>query len=103
MSAEPDHTLPGPAGLFFRTDQLSAAGWHQEHQARSRLERWCSNCGQSACYGFGETLKTEGVLSCADPECRAAAERAVAQRDCPSPPAKPINPNSEPDLFGESA
>jgi hypothetical protein len=85
-------TLPGPAGLFRFTDNLSSAGWQQEREARARLERWCANCGQPACYGYGETLRTPGVLSCADPECRAAAEAATA-------PEVP----KQPDLFGVAA
>lgn len=94
---------PGKAGLWFRTDHLSSAGWQQEHQARSRLERWCHSCGQSACFGFGETLKTDGVLSCADPDCQASAETKARERVCPSPPAKPSNAEATLDLFGAAA
>ncbi|WP_345820461.1 hypothetical protein ABC766_00200 [Methylobacterium fujisawaense] len=101
--SDADPTQPGPAGLFFRTDRLSASGWHQEHQARSRLERWCSECGQRACYGFGETLRSEGVLSCSGPDCMDAAEATARERDCPSPPAKPSDDTAAPDLFGAAA
>lgn len=114
MRPTPDPTLPGPAGLFFRTENLSPIGWHQEHQARSHLERWCHSCGQSACYGFGVSLKDDGVWSCADADCRRAAEAQVAQkqgqvaqddtqRRCPSPPAKPSNAEANLDLFGRAA
>jgi hypothetical protein len=71
-------TLPGPAGLFFRTGELSSAGWQLEHAARARLERWCAFCGQSACYGYGVTLASEGVWSCADADCQALAEARAA-------------------------
>lgn len=103
MSADLDATLPGKAGLFFDCSRLSPSGWHQEHQARSRLERWCAFCGQRSSYGFGETLSSEGVLSCSDPSCMAAAEAEIARRDCPSPPAKPSDDTAEPDLFGKAA
>ncbi len=98
-----DPTLPGKAGLYFRTENLSPIGWQQEHQARSRLERWCSECGQRACFGFGETLRTEGILSCSAPDCMDAAEATARERDCPSPPAKPSNAEATLDLFGAAA
>jgi hypothetical protein len=85
-------TLPGPAGLFRFTDNLSSAGWQQEREARARLERWCASCGQSACYGYGVTLASDGCWSCADPECRAAAEAATV-------PEAP----KQSDLFGRAA
>ncbi len=103
MSAETDHSYPGKAGLFFDCSRLSASGWHQEHQARSRLERWCASCGQRACYGFGVTLKDDGVWSCGDASCQASAEAEIAHRDCPSPPAKPSDDTAIPDLFGAAA
>jgi len=95
-----DPTQPGPAGLFFRTENLSSIGWQQEHAARARLERWCHFCGQRSCYGYGETLTTAGVLTCADPSCIASAEAEIARRDCPSPPAKPSDDTAA-DLFSE--
>lgn len=98
-------TVAGPAGLFFDCSRLTDSGWQQEQSARQSLERWCAYCGQSSCYGFGETLTTAGVLSCADPSCIASAEDEIARRDCPAPPAKPLSPASHkaPDLFGEAA
>lgn len=91
-----DMTRPGPAGLFYQTDNLTASGWQQEHRARARLERWCSQCGQRAVYGYGETLTTDGVLACADASCRAAAEAAAAERDA-------VKPVGDLDLFGAAA
>lgn len=101
--SDADPTKPGPAGLFRYRDDLSPAGWQQERQASARLERWCSVCGLSACYGFGETRKTVGILSCADPDCMAEAETKARERDGPSPPAKPSNAEATPDLFGAAA
>lgn len=100
-----EQTLAGKAGLFFQVDRLTDSGWQQEQSARQSLERWCAYCGQSSCYGFGETLTTAGILSCADPSCIASAEAEIARRDCPAPPAKPLTPASHkaPDLFGEAA
>jgi hypothetical protein len=103
MSRQFDPTVAGPAGLFFRTGNLSSVGWQQEHEARASLERWCAYCGQSSCYGFGETLTTAGVLSCADPSCIASAEAEIARRDCPAPPAKPSKADAALDLFGRAA
>lgn len=114
MTSTFDPTVPGPAGIFFDPKDLTPAGWQQEHEARARLERWCAYCGQSACYGFGVSLKDDGVWTCADPDCRRAAEAQVtqeqgqvaqngAQRHCPSLLAKPSDETIEPDLFGEAA
>lgn len=103
MAMEADHSYPGKAGLFFDCSRLTDAGWHQEHQARSRLERWCAFCGQSACYGFDVSLKDDGVWSCADAFCQSAAEAEIARRDCPSPPAKPSDDTATLDLFGRAA
>jgi hypothetical protein len=103
MTSETDHTLPGPAGLFFSCEALNEAGWQQEHEARARLERWCQFCGQSACYGYGETISSEGILTCSDASCRSSAEAEIARRNCPSPLAKPSDIPAEPDLFGEAA
>lgn len=101
--SDADPTLPGPAGLFRHADGLSSSGWQQEKAARARLERWCSGCGQSACYGFGVSLKDDGVWSCADPDCMAEAETKARERDCPPPPAKPSNAEATTDLFGKAA
>ena len=90
MSRQSDPTAAGPAGLFFRTDNLSSIGWQQENAARQSLERWCHACGLSGCYGFGVTLKDDGVWSCVDGDCRASAEAEIARRNCPAPPAKPL-------------
>ena len=98
-----EQTLAGKAGLFFQVDRLTDSGWQQEQSARQSLERWCAYCGQSSCYGFGETLTTAGVLSCADSSCIASAEAEIARRDCPAPPAKPSKADAAPDLFGEAA
>lgn len=103
MSDETDHTLPGFAGLYFQTDALTDAGWQQEHTARQSLERWCSQCGQSACYGFGVSLSEEGTWSCFDASCRASAEVESARRLCPSPLAKPSDETDTRDLFGGAA
>ena len=103
MSTETDHTQPGQAGLYFRTDDLTDGGWQQEHAARQSLEHWCHSCGLCACYGFGVTLKDEGVWACSDADCRASAEAEIARRDCPAPPAKPSKADAELDLFGEAA
>ncbi|MET3481572.1 hypothetical protein ABIC70_001079 [Methylobacterium sp. 1973] len=89
--------------MFFRTESLSPIGWQQEHAARARLERWCFGCGQSACYGFGVSLKDDGVWSCAEADCMAEAETKARERDCPSPPAKPSNAEDNLDLFGRAA
>jgi hypothetical protein len=96
-------TVAGKAGLFRDCSRLTDAGWQQEHAARQFLERWCHSCGLSACYGYGVTLKDDGVWSCADADCRASAEAEIARRDCPSPPAKPSKADAELDLFGEAA
>lgn len=98
-----EQTLAGKAGLFFQVDRLTDSGWQQEQSARQSLERWCAYCGQSSCYGFGETLTTAGILSCADPSCIASAEAEIARRDCPAPPAKPSKADAAPDLFGRAA
>jgi hypothetical protein len=94
--------LPGPAGLYFDGDRLTPAARQQDLIARQSLERWCAYCGQSSCYGFGETLTTAGILTCADPSCIASAEAEIARRDCPAPPAKPSKADAELDLFGRS-
>lgn len=96
-------TVAGPAGLFFDPSNLTDSGWQQEQSARQSLERWCAYCGQSSCYGFGETLTTAGILSCADPSCIASAEAEIARRDCPAPPAKLSKADAAPDLFGRAA
>jgi hypothetical protein len=85
-------TLPGPAGLFRSVANLSSVGWQQEREARARLERWCVGCGQTASFGYGVTLTSDGAWSCADPDCRAAAEAATA------PPVA-----DQSDLFGRAA
>lgn len=109
MSEHTDKSKPGPAGLYFSLRLLSRnahiAAIPSERTAREALERWCAYCGQSSCYGFGETLTTAGILSCADPSCIASAETEIARRDCPAPPAKPLTTASHkgPDLFGEAA
>jgi hypothetical protein len=103
MNSETDHTLPGPAGLFFSCEALNEAGWQQETAARTRLEHWCSQCGQTACYGYGVSMRDDGLWSCADASCRSAAEAEIARRNCPSPLAKPSDIPAEPDLFGEAA
>lgn len=103
MSAETDHTQPGKAGLYYRTEALTDGGWQQENAARASLERWCHSCGQSAGYGFGVTLKDDGLWSCADADCRASAEAEIARRDCPAPPAKPSKFDAPLDLFGDAA
>lgn len=100
---EADHSYPGKAGLFFDCSRLTASGGQQEHAARARLERWCSGCGQSACYGFGVSLKDDGVWSCAEADCMAEAETKARVRDCPSPPGKPSNAEATTDLFGAAA
>jgi hypothetical protein len=66
-------TLPGPAGLFRSVANLSSVGWQQEREARARLERWCVGCGQTASFGYGVTLTSDGAWSCADADCRALA------------------------------
>ncbi|TXN40063.1 hypothetical protein [Methylobacterium sp. WL7] len=108
-----EQTLAGKAGLFFRVDRLTDSGWQQEQSARQSLERWCAYCGQSSCYGFGETLTTAGVLTCSDPSCIASAEAEIASKDrvqsarevsSEAPPAKPHTPVTDTlDLFGEAA
>ena len=103
MADEFSQVMPGKAGLFFSCEELNEAGWLVEHEARQRLERWCAYCGQSSCYGFGETLTTAGILTCADPSCIASAEAEIARRDCPAPPAKPSKADAAPDLFGRAA
>ena len=103
MSEDLDTTLPGKAGLFFDCSQLTDAGWQQEQSARQSLERWCSYCGQSACYGFGVSLKDDGLWSCAEPSCVASVEAEIAQRNCPSPLAKPSDETATLNLFGEAA
>lgn len=103
MAEASDFTMPGPAGLFFSCEELNEAGWLVEHEARFRLERWCQGCGQSACYGFGVTLKDIGAWSCSDASCIASAEAEIARRNCPSPPPKPSNAEATRDLFGEAA
>jgi hypothetical protein len=103
MTSETDHTLPGKAGLFFDCSQLTDAGWQQERAARQSLERWCSYCGQTACYGYGVSLSEEGTWSCSDASCRSSAEAEIARRNCPSPLAKPSDETATLDLFGEAA
>jgi len=101
--ADADHSYPGKAGLFFDCSRLTDAGWQQEQAARTTLERWCHSCGLSACYGFGVTLKDDGLWSCSDIDCRASAEAEIARRECPAPPAKPSKADAELDLFGRAA
>ena len=115
-----DYTKPGPAGLYFDLRRLTRnahiAAIPGERTARQALEHWCATCGQSACYGYGMTLGSEGVWSCADADCRAAGEAWAAERDAadrapveaPKPPqplpAEPLQPLM--DLFaiaGEAA
>lgn len=116
MTSDTDHTLPGKAGLYFSCAALNDAGWQQEHEARARLERWCAYCGQTACYGYGVTLKDDGVWTCADASCRSSAEDEIARRLCPPPPGEPLIPppstkggcpaqpvTETPDLFGAAA
>ncbi|WP_149313517.1 hypothetical protein [Methylobacterium sp. P1-11] len=104
-----DPTVPGRAGLYFNLRLLSRnahiAAIPGERAAREALERWCHFCGQRSCYGFGETLTTAGILTCADASCRSSAEAEIARRLCPSPLAKPSDETAAPtlDLFGRAA
>lgn len=92
--------IPGRAGLFFSTDDLTEAGWKQERAARARLERWCGNCGQPATRGFGATLHDDGVWACFEADCKAAAEaQAAARSKLPDQPAHEVSR----DLFGRAA
>lgn len=72
-----------------------------EQAAKRPVERSCASCGVfGASFGFGVFRnRSDGMWSCADPDCRAIVEARVA---VPAMPAEAPAP-SAPDLFGRSA
>jgi hypothetical protein len=67
------------------------------------VERTCASCGVfGASFGFGVFRnRSDGMWSCADPDCRAIVEARVAVPPAPAAPARADPPAA--DLFGRSA
>ncbi len=74
-----------------------------EQAAKRPVERSCAACGVfGASFGFGVFRnRSDGLWSCADPDCRAIVEARVAVPPMPAAPAR-TDPRA-PDLFGRSA
>lgn len=74
-----------------------------EQAAKRPVERSCASCGVfGASFGFGVFRnRSDGMWSCADPDCRAIVEARVAVPPMPAVPARADPP--APDLFGRSA
>lgn len=74
-----------------------------EQAAKRPTERTCASCGVfGASFGFGVFRnRSDGMWSCADPDCRAIVEARVAVPPMPAVPARADPP--EADLFGRSA
>lgn len=98
MSKRPDIWK---AELQRREAERRAAEEAAEQAAKGGVERSCAACGVfGASFGFGVFRnRSDGMWSCADPDCRAIVEARVA---VPAMPAEAPAP-SAPDLFGRSA
>lgn len=74
-----------------------------EEVAKRPVERSCAACGVfGASFGFGVFRnRSDGMWSCADPDCRAIVEARVAVPPMPAAPARADPPAA--DLFGRSA
>lgn len=74
-----------------------------EQAAKRPVERSCAACGVfGASFGFGVFRNhSDGLWSCADPDCRAIVEARVAVPPMPAAPARADPPAA--DLFGRSA
>ncbi|MGU3467569.1 hypothetical protein ACLBXO_22235 [Methylobacterium sp. C33D] len=74
-----------------------------EQAAKRPVERSCAACGVfGASFGFGVFRnRSDGMWSCADPDCRAIVEARVAMPPLPDAPARDDPPAA--DLFSRSA
>ena len=74
-----------------------------EQAAKRPTERTCASCGVfGASFGFGIFRnRSDGMWSCADPDCRAIVEARVSVPPMPAAPARADPPAA--DLFGRSA
>lgn len=90
-----------------RAAARKAAEKAAEHAAKRPVERTCASCGVfGASFGFGVFWnRSDGMWSCADPECQAAVETMtilpaeLETEPLGSAPAHPIVS----DLFGNQA
>ncbi|KQS81706.1 hypothetical protein ASG32_02855 [Methylobacterium sp. Leaf361] len=100
MSKRPDIWK---AELRRREADRLAAEEAAEQAAKGGIERTCASCGVfGASFGFGVFRnRSDGMWSCADPDCRAIVEARVAVPPMPSAPARADPPAA--DLFGRSA
>lgn len=100
MSKRPDIWK---AELRRREADRLAAEEAAEQAAKGGVERTCASCGVfGASFGFGVFRnRSDGMWSCADPDCRAIVEARVAVPPMPSAPAQ-VDPPAA-DLFSRSA
>ncbi|MEE7491111.1 hypothetical protein [Methylobacterium oryzae] len=100
MSKRPDIWK---AELHRREAERRAAEEAAERAAKGGVDRTCASCGVfGASFGFGVFRnRSDGMWSCADPDCRANVEARVALPPMPAAPARADPPAS--DLFGRSA
>lgn len=91
------------AELQSREAARQAAEEAAEQAAKRPVERICASCGVfGASFGFGVFRnRSDGMWSCADPDCRAIVEARVAVPAMPAEPTRADPP--APDLFGRSA
>lgn len=91
------------AELHRRKAAQQAAEEAAEQAAKSPTEHTCASCGVfGASFGFGVFRnRSDGMWSCADPDCRAIVEARVAVPPMPAAPSHAEPP--APDLFGRSA
>lgn len=91
------------AELRDRKAAQQAAEEAAEQAAKRPVERSCAACGVfGASFGFGVFRnRSDGMWSCADPDCRAIVEARVAVPPMPAAPTRADPPAA--DLFGRSA
>ncbi|MBN4095622.1 hypothetical protein [Methylobacterium sp. OT2] len=91
------------AELQRRKAAQQAAEEAAEQAAKRPVERCCAACGVfGASFGFGVFRnRSDGMWSCADPECRAIVEARVAVPPMSAEPAR-TDPRA-PDLSSRSA
>lgn len=91
------------AELQRRKAAQQAAEEAAEQAAKRPVERSCAACGVfGASFGFGVFRnRSDGMWSCADPDCRAIVEARVSVPAMPAVPARADPPAA--DLFGRSA
>ncbi|KAA0122155.1 hypothetical protein CIW48_19335 [Methylobacterium sp. P1-11] len=91
------------AELQRRKAAQQAAEEAAEQAAKRPTERTCASCGVfGASFGFGVFRnRSDGMWSCADPDCRAIVKARVAVPPMPAEAARADPPAV--DLFGRSA